>query len=336
MGVTIKDIAKEANVSATTVSRVLNNKPGVSIKTKKKIEHLIEVMGYNPNSVARGLVLNKTYTIGLIIPDISNPFFPEMARGVEDKATELGYSVVYYNTDKDKREEKRAIALLRSKQVDGIIVSFFSRSIKKELKKLEEMNYPVVRVDSNLKKSIYPSVTIDSVSSAYRATEYLINMGHRKIGHMTGKMNSRAARHLLVGYKNCLRKYGLEFCMDWIIEGDFTKESGYHQMKKILQWKEKPTAIFFANDLMAIGAYKALYEMGYKVPDDISIIGHDDIEFSSYIIPPLTTMKLSEYNLGYYAADILIKSIENKEGDIEESIILHPELIERASVRKIK
>lgn len=336
VGVTIKDLAREAEVSITTVSRVLNNKPGVSAATREKIRRLVKIMGYNPNSIARGLVLNQTFLIGLIIPDIRNPFFPEMARGVEDRARELGYSVIYYNTDKNREEEKKAFDLLLSKQVDGVILSFFSWSIKKTLLKLNKIQYPVVRVDSNLKKSIYPSVIIDSISSAYQATEYLIKMGHQKIGHITGRITSRTARHYLIGYKNCLRDYQLAFHKQWLVRGDFEHQSGYQQMKELLRQQDKPTAVFIANDIMAFGAYKAIAEMGYTIPDDISIIAHDDIELSSYLIPGLTTMYTPKYRLGIILADLLIKQIKIKNRAEIDDVVLKSTLVERSSVKRLR
>ncbi|AZR73753.1 LacI family transcriptional regulator [Anoxybacter fermentans] len=330
MSVTIKDIAKEANVSTTTVSRVLNNKPDVSDKTKKKVLEVINKLGYNPNGIARGLVLQKTYTIGLIIPDICNPFFPEVARGIQDKARQLGYSVIFYNTDNNKQREKEAIDLLKSKQVDGIILSL-SMSNKEELDKLEEENFPVVQIDRKIPGSIFPTVTIDNILSAYNATKYLIELGHKYLAHITGNLGTKTGQDRLEGFKQALKEFNLDYKDEYILEGDYSKESGYKQMKTLLTQKKRPTAVFAANDLMAIGAYEAIFDYGLKIPEDISIIGHDDIDIASIIRPGLTTMTQPKYKLGQIAAEMLIKRIEGLESDNQQEVVLNTELIVRDS-----
>ncbi|WP_244871480.1 LacI family DNA-binding transcriptional regulator [Orenia marismortui] len=330
--VTIKDIAKEAGVSTTTVSRVLNDKPDVSEATKKKIQKVIDKLGYNPNGIARGLVLQKTHTIGLIIPDISNPFFPEVAKGVEDRARELNYSVIFCNTDNDKEREKEAIALMKSKHVDGIILSL-SISNKEELYKLEEKNFDVVQIDRKIPDSNYQAVVIDNTLGAYNATSHLVELGHTKIAHVTGDLEIQTGQDRLEGFKKAIANFDLNYKEEWIVEGDFSKESGYQAMKKLLRLKDRPKAVFIANDLMAIGAYEAIFEMGLGIPEDISVVGYDDIEIASIIKPGLTTMTQSKYKLGQAAADMLIAKIDSKEEVDDEDIILNPKLIIRDSTR---
>ncbi|SJZ32816.1 transcriptional regulator, LacI family [Selenihalanaerobacter shriftii] len=332
MGVTIKDIAKESGVSITTVSRVLNDKPDVSSKTKEKVKEVIDRLGYKPSGVARGLVLQKTYTIGLIIPDISNPFFPEVARGIEDKAKEMDYSVIFCNTDNDHLAEKEAIKLMKSKQVDGILLSL-SIENKEELKKLEEDDFPVVQIDRKVPNSELPSVTIDNVLSAYNATEHLIQLGHTQIVHITGDLGTKTAQDRLKGFKKAINGSEISYKEEWILEGDYSKESGYNLMKSLLKEPPQPTAIFAANDLMAIGAYGAAYDLGLEIPEDISIVGHDDIDIASVIRPGLTTMVQPKYELGKKAAEILIDELERKNIDKKDEI-LQPKLIERDSTRE--
>lgn len=309
MSVTIKDVAKKANVSITTVSRVLNNKPDVSDQTKEKIKKIIKELGYNQNDVARGLVLDKTYTIGLIIPDISNPFFPKLAQGVENKAKELGYSVIFCDTNNKISEEIEAIELLKRKKIDGIILSLSLKN-KEELKKLKEENFPVVQIDRQIPGFDYPIVTIDNVKSSYKATKYLIQLGHTKIAHITGDLDTKTGQDRLEGYKKALKEFNLFQKEEWILSGDYSLESGFNQMKNILNSKNLPTAIFAANDLMAIGAYNAIFNNNLKVPEDFSIIGHDDIEIASIIRPGLTTIEQPKYSLGKKTAEILIEEIE--------------------------
>lgn len=332
MGVTIKDIAKEANVSVTTVSRVLNNKPDVNYKTKQKVLQVIKKLNYNPNGIARGLVLQKTYTIGLIIPDICNPYFPEVARGVQDQAKKLGYSVILYNSDNNKQSEIEAIQLLKSKQVDGIILSL-SVSNSEELDQLEKNNFPVVQIDRKISGSNSPSVTIDNILSAYNATEYLLQLGHTRLAHITGNLGTKTGQDRLQGFQSALQAYGLDGNPIYIREGNYSKDSGYLEMKALLELKQRPTAIFAANDLMALGAYEAIFDAGLKISEEIAIIGHDDIDVASLIRPGLTTMSQPTYNLGQIAAKMLIQKISNygsedhEETTNDENILSQNEIV---------
>lgn len=329
---TIKDIAREVNVSVSTISRVLNNKPDVSEETKIKVEKVIKKLGYNPNRIARGLVLRKTNSIGLVIPDINNPFFPEIIKGVERTAKKLGYSLILCNTDNDKKEERESISLLRSKQVDGMILSL-SLENKAVLKELEKEKFPIVQIDRQIKDSIYPAVTIDNKRSAYIATEYLIKQGHKKIGHITGDLSTETAINRLNGFKLALKDHNLTVKKEWILEGDYSKESGKEMMEKIIKLEDRPTAIFFANDLMAFGAYEAIFEYNYRIPEDFSIMGHDNIEITSFVKPGLTTMDQPKYRLGEIAAKKLISMIENKDEKALQNVILKNAMIVRDSIK---
>lgn len=330
MGVTIKDIAKKGDVSVTTVSRVLNNKPDVGDDTRTKILKIIDEMNYNPNSVARGLVTQKTHTIGLIIPDISNPFFPQVARAVEDKAQKLGYSVIFFNTDNHLEREKKAVELLKSKQVDGLIVSL-SLGNEKILKQLKASNYPVIQIDRSVLSNSYPLVSIDNTNSAYQMVEYMLKKGHTKIAHISGDLNTTTGRERMNGYKKALLDYGLKINKDYIVAGDYTQHSGFKAMQKLLKLKERPTAVFAANDLSAAGVYKALFAVNLKIPDDIAVAGHDDIDIASLLRPELTTMRQPKYSLGERAVTVLLRMINNQKTDIENQI-LKTDLIIRESV----
>lgn len=333
MRVTIKDIAKEAGVSVTTVSRVLNDKPDVNIETKKKIKKIIDKMGYNPNGVARGLVLNKTNTIGLIVPDISNPFFPEVARGVEHTAKRQGYSVILCDTDNNRDEERQAINLLRNKRVDGIVI-FLSLSDKELLKELEQGVLPVVQIADNISSYKISSVSIDNIKSAVTATEHLIQLGHKKIGHITGDLKTSSAKNRLLGFKRAILSADLRYNEKWVLEGDYSRESGFKQMLKILSLDDKPTSIFTSNDLMALGAYEAILDNGLNIPEDISVIGHDNINISKLIRPGLTTIHQPKYSTGELAAQILINEIKGKTNK-KEAKILDTRLVIRNSTRKL-
>lgn len=330
MKVTIKDIAKKANVSVTTVSRVLNNKPDVGDQTRTKILKLIEELNYKPNSVARGLVMQKTHTIGLIIPDISNPFFPQVARAIEDKAQKSGYSIIFFNTDNHLEKEKKAVELFKSKQVDGLIVSL-SLGNEEILKELKAANYPVVQIDRSVLSNSYPLVSIDNKNSAYQMVEYMLKKGYKKIAHITGDLKTTTARDRLAGYKKALNDYQVEINEDYIIKGDYTQQLAFEAMQTLLKLKEPPTAVFAANDLSAAGVYKALFAAGLNIPADIAVAGHDDIDIASLLRPELTTMRQPKYSLGEKAVSVLLKMIDNYEAEVEAQI-LKTKLVIRESV----
>lgn len=332
MKVTIKDIAKKANVSVTTVSRVLNNKPDVGDQTRTKILKLIEELNYKPNSVARGLVMQKTHTIGLIIPDISNPFFPQVARAIEDKAQKSGYSIIFFNTDNHLEKEKKAVELFKSKQVDGLIVSL-SLGNEEILKELKAANYPVVQIDRSVLSNSYPLVSIDNKNSAYQMVEYMLKKGYKKIAHITGDLKTTTARDRLAGYKKALNDYQVEINEDYIIKGDYTQQLAFEAMQTLLKLKEPPTAVFAANDLSAAGVYKALFAAGLNIPADIAVAGHDDIDIASLLRPELTTMRQPKYSLGEKAVSVLLKMIDNYEAEVEAQI-LKTKLVIRESVEK--
>lgn len=335
MGITIKDIAREANVSITTVSRVLNDKPDVSEATKKKVKEIIDDLDYRPNGLARGLVLNKTHTIGLIIPDISNPFFPGVAKGVEELASKLNYSVIYCNTGNNINEEKEAIKLLKSRRVDGMIVSLsVNDKTREELNELAKNKFPVVQIDRNIPGVNIPTVSIDNIKASQGVVNYLSEMGHTKIAHITGNLDVISAQDRLEGYTKGLAGAGLEYIRAWIKEGDYSKESGYKKMREILRGDSIPTAVYAANDMMALGVYQAVLEEGLTIPEDISVVGYDDIEITSLITPRLTTVFQPKHLLGEKAVKLLVNKINKPDLDFADQI-LNTELIIRDSVLQL-
>lgn len=335
---TIKDIAKKADVSVSTVSRVLNNKPDVKEQTRDKIINIIKKYNYQPNDIARGLVLKETFSIGLIIPDISNPFFPEVARGVEDYGNEKSYSVVLSNTDNNYEREQNAIQFMLNKQIDGLIVSLSTEN-KDTLINLEKDNIPVVQLDRNIPESKYPSVISNNRDSAYKAVIHLINKGYTKIAHITGNLSTLTGQERKKGYMNALKEKGLTIFSGYIREGNFNEESGYLAMQEIINMSNnRPQAVFIANDLMCLGAYQACKENGISIPEDIAIVGHDDVEFSKFIEPPLTTMAQKKYLLGKHACQKLLNMIEQKKknhnrfcGEKISNEVLSTKLVSRSS-----
>lgn len=337
MKITIRDIAQKANVSTTTVSRVLNNKPDVGKETVQKIKRLIEELGYQPSSIARGLVLKKTYTIGLIIPDVCNPYFPELLRNVEDEAKKYNYSTIFCNTDNIPENEIKVINLLRSKQVDGLIISSSSDSkgTLEQLTKMHEEHFPFVLIgmlgnDESYKK--FSSVTIDNFESGYNATKYLIDLGHRKIAHITGLPDLNTCIGRREGYKQALKDSNIIFKQEWLVHAGYTGESGYSCTKQLLHLQDRPTAIFTANDLLALGCFQALSEEKIAITNEISLIGHDDV-FTIY--PKITTMRQPKREIAQKSVEFLLRQINKDESAFGASEVLHATCIVRKTTRKL-
>ncbi len=333
MTVTIRDLAKQANVSVSTVSRVLNKKPDVNTETRKRIEKAIEDLGYSPNIVARGLVLKKSSVIGFIVPDIMNPSFPELARGVVSRARSFGYSVMFFDTNHDEKVEKEALRLLQSKQVDGIILSF-NKTNRKELAKLKKRGFPVVQIYRKSSETAISTIALDNEGSGYKAARYLTKMGHRRIGHITTGYNSQSGRERLAGFKKGLNEAGIVLSEKLVAEGENTAKSGTACMKKLLKLKERPTAVFASHDIMAVGAYQAIYEAGLNIPEDISVVGHDNLPVSLLVHPKLTTIDTFKDNLGQAGIDLLMEEIEYGR-PLNRVEVFPTELVLRNSVRPL-
>ncbi|MFW6377867.1 MAG: LacI family DNA-binding transcriptional regulator [Bacillota bacterium] len=333
--ITIKDIAKKSGVSVTTVSRVLNEKPDVNDQTRAKVLKIIEESNYRPNGMARSLVINQTYSIGLIIPDINNPYFPEVARGVEDQAQDSSYSVIFSSTDNKLEREKDVIDLMLHKRVDGLIVSL-SLANRSILERLEAKNIPVVQLDRKIPDSIYPAVMIDNQRSAYKAVQFLIDQGYSNIAHITGDLKTVPGQEREDGYRKAILDNSLRFDEDLIIEGDFSKKSGYKAMVKMIDEGNLPEAIFAANDLMAIGVLEVCRERNIKVPEDLVIIGHDDISIANLVYPSLTTMAQPKYKLGKKASQLLIDLIEIKQrkGSLKAKDFFADQVLETRLIRR--
>lgn len=328
--VSIIDVAKKAGVSPATVSRVLNKTARVSPELTKKVLSAVSELNYVPDPFAHGLKTKRTRSIGLIISDITNPFFPELARGVEDYVSSMGYSLILCNTDAKPENEKRYVELLLNKGIDGLM--FTSLRIGEDvIKSLLADNVPCVlvgRKPENIEGLVY--VVTDNYKGGCIAGEYLLSLGHKRFVHVSGPLDNSAGRERLSGFIDTLRKYKIKEGDIKIIEGDFTMEGGYRSAGEILNSKPLPTAIFFANDAMAIGALQRFWEEKIDIPETFSIVGFDNIKVSSLVAPPLTTISQEIYKIGQLSAEEIIKIIEGEKG---ESIILEPKLIERRSCR---
>lgn len=332
MKVTIKDVAKKANVSITTVSRVINKIEGyTNEETKKRILKVIEELDYKPNALARSLVTKRTKTIGLILPDISNPFFPSIAKSVEDLVNELGYNLILCNSYDDTEKEANYINVLKEKCVDGILLSSKQTKDKYDIYKDD---IPMVFIDRKPEVEVKYGVFVDNYKGAYNATKHLIDLGHRSIACITGPKNINTTIERLRGYKDALIDNHIE-CDETIIKSnDYAIEGGYEAAKDLIV-NHNITAIFTHDDLMACGVYKAAKELSYKIPDDISVVGFDDITLVEFLDPPLTTIKQPTEDIGKVSVEILMDLIENNK--IQGKIIsLDTELIVRESTKNIK
>lgn len=333
MNPTIRDVAELVGVHPSTVSRVINDDSRISEKTKNKVLLIIKKLGYTPNAIARGLKIKRTYTLGMLIPDITNPFFAEIARGVEDAANANGFNIILCNTDDKLKKERIYLEILKEKRVDGLILGT-AHIRDKSILELEKKKFPYILLSRNIEGLDKNCVIVDDVVGGIIVTEYLIKLGHRRIAHITGPPTVRVANNRLEGYKFALEKHQIEYYEELVEEGDFRIKGGYQAMKKFLELPEPPTAIFAANDLLALGAMQAIQKKKYHIPEDFCIIGFDDIRLASFVYPPLTTIRQPMLEMGALAVKMLLKIIEEGEFN-QRKIVLKPKLIIRESCRKI-
>ncbi|CAM3651522.1 catabolite control protein A [Marinicrinis lubricantis] len=332
MTVTIYDVAREAGVSMATVSRVVNNNPNVKPQTRKKVFEAIERLGYRPNAVARGLASKKTTTVGVVIPDISNAIFAEVARGIEDIANMYHYNIILCNADKKKEKEIRVVNTLLEKQVDGLL--FMGGTVTEEhVQAFKTSSVPVVLCATTDEKKEFPSVDIDHEKAAYDAVETLIAKGHRSIAMICGNLQDLSngyARYQ--GYKKALENHGIALREEYVRVGNYRYESGMEIMEYFLGLREKPTAVFSATDEMAIGAIHKLQDHGLKVPEDISVISVDNTRMATMVRPQLAAVAQPMYDIGAVSMRLLTKLMKNEK--VEDNIVVLPhELIMRNSVQ---
>ena len=330
--VTIKDIARIANVSHTTVSRALNNQPRIRNETKERICSIAKQFNYRPNFVARSLVMRRSRTLGLVITTIANPFYTELAQGIEATAGKLGYSIILCSTHSDLQTERLYTDMLRSKGVDGILFTS-AHMDDPNILELAEEGFPIMMVN---RRTYHPAVKenvdyigINNVQGGYWAVEHLIRLGHERIGIIGGSSESSVGFERLDGGKRALEAYGLKRMDEYFLAGDFLKESGYQGGLKFIRMAQPPTAIFATNDYMALGAYQAAVEEGLRVPEDIALVGFNNIEFTAMKGIELTTIGQKKYEMGSIAVETLVGKIEGRKSGLAEEIILKPELIIR-------
>jgi len=326
---TMRDVAVAVGVSIQTISAVINDKPDITPQTRQRVMDAIQQLGYRPDRVARGLRTGKSHTLALIVSDIANPSFSTIASTAEDYAQARGYYLTVHNTHDDPLREAKYVQTAAERGIDGVILVSAEDRMDSSIV-LKDADIPFVAIDRIPEGYTGLSVTLDNMKAGRLATQHLLDLGHTRIAHISGPLRLRLARERLAGLEATLQEYGLSLQAEWLCEGNWYCQEGYKAMQNMLRSSPLPTAVFAANDRMAIGAIQAIYEAGLRVPEDISVIGLDDIEVSAYHIPALTTIRQPFSLLATQAIQILLDVIEGNQPEVSANLI-EPILIERAS-----
>lgn len=329
MPITLRDVARKAGVSVKTVSRVVNNQGEISEETRQRIASVIREMGYRPNLVARGLVTQRTHTLGLVVPDITNPFFPEVARGVQDVARRHRYNVFLCNSGEDKQEELNVLNSLAEQGVDGIIISP-CYSTGENLVQFAAAFRPIVTINHMYAHPNISMILTENVHGAKLAVDYLVGKGHCQIGMVAGLEKSLNRARRIFGFTEAMKAHGLEVIIENIEGVTPNVESGYAAALSLFAKQPQLSAIFVYNDLMALGVLQACRMLGRRIPEDCAIVGFDDIQMAGLIYPPLTTVHVDKYRLGQEAVGRLLEMLDQPEANFSP-ISLEVELVIRQS-----
>ncbi len=326
---TMADVAREAGVSIMTVSRVVNDKGEISSDTRQRVLDVIGRLGYRPSGIARGLATKRTGSLGLVVPDIANPFFSDMVRGVEDQAYTRGYNVFLCNTEEDPQRELAILESLEEKRVDGLLLAS-SRLEDRELRSALSGFPAVVLINRRLVGNAVGMVLVDDAAAARLATRHLLQSGCTAIGFVVGPRSSRSGGLRVEGYRASMAEAGLDYDPAWMRCCSSDVEGGRESAIDLLSDHPELRGLLCYNDLVAVGALQAAVDVGRHVPDDLCIVGFDDIPLAALVTPPLTTCRGPRYDLGAEATAMLFNRIEGgRQGQSE--IVLQPELIIRAS-----
>ncbi len=310
---TIADVARHAGVSTATVSRVINSQSVVAPATRERVQAAVRELGYQPNALAASLVRQRSHTLGVVLPDISNPFFPEVVRGLEDAAHASGYNVILCNSDLDTAKEIEYFEVLRQKRVDGLI--YHSGTITAaHLEAFRRLKLPVVLAATHDPQGELPCVLVDNRQAAREAMEHLIGLGHRRTAVVTGS-DPVSGESRLQGYRDALAHHGLTLEDSLALQAQWTADEAYQVTRELLKRRSLPTAIAAASDLMALGVMGALRDGGIRVPEDVSVIGFDNIRLAGIIRPALTSMSQPMYDIGKEAALLLIRCLTEDGAD---------------------
>jgi DNA-binding LacI/PurR family transcriptional regulator len=330
--ITIKDVAQHARVSIGTVSNVLNGTTPVKDGLRQRVLEAIRQLGYQPNELARGFRRNRTNLLGMVIPDILNPFFPAIVRGAQDGAYQKSFNLVLCNSDNDQGKEAQYLQELRDHRIAGILLTPSGSTWMDLLPQKSLAQIPIICIDRRPIHWSGDSVTGDNRQGAFLATQYLLELGHRAIALIGGSPDLSNAIDRKEGFRAAMRERHIPIAPGYIQDGDFNRISGYDKMRTLLQLRPRPTAVLAGNDLIAYGALKAIREAGLECPMDISIVGFDDLESSEYTDPALTTVAQPAYQMGASGADLLLNRIAGGRG-APVHLVLPTELKLRHSVK---
>ena len=331
MPVTLHDVGKLAGVSAMTVSRVINGREGVDAETQRKVEEAIEALDYVPNRIARGLISQKTQTIGLIVPDVVNPFFSPVVRGAESTARKAGYRVLLCNSEGDLRLEREYIEDLVSHRVEGLLLAPASDASRHSAFPLLRRSFPLVLIDRALPDLDCDLVVSDSAAGARRLVEHLISIGHRDIAHISDADDTSTGRERLRGYQEALEANGIAYREELVFRTTVDQIGGYRATQQVLGLAPLPTAIFTVNNMTVVGAMQALRERGMSVPADMGLVCFDDVEHLAVLSPFLTVIDQPAETFGSLGMQLLLERISGKAGARSRRIVLQTDLIVRLS-----
>ncbi|EGR0682944.1 substrate-binding domain-containing protein [Vibrio cholerae] len=331
---TMKDIARLAGVSTSTVSHVINKSRFVSDEIAERVNNAAQQLNYAPSALARSLKMNRTKTIGMLVTTSTNPFFGEVVKGVERSCYHQGYNLILCNTEGDNQRMKASINTLLQKRVDGLLLMCSTL----EGERLDVFDrypdIPIVVMDWGPILFASDKIQDNSLQGGYMAAKHLIECGYKEIGCITGPLIRHQAQMRYEGYKRALAEAGIAINPDWIVESDFECEGGYQAFEKLYQRGKLPSALFVSNDMMAMGVIQAASQRGLRVPDDLSLIGYDDVHIAKFMTPALTTIHQPKYRLGKAAVDTLLYRLENPD-TTAQVVQLEPTLVVRNSVRKL-
>ncbi|MCI3922359.1 LacI family DNA-binding transcriptional regulator [Paenibacillus sp. TRM 82003] len=339
MNVTIKDVAKRAGVSPSTVSRVISNHPRISAETQERVRKVMDDIGYHPNMMAKSLVSRTTQTIAVILPRpadelFQNLFFSEVIRGIVTQSTRSGYDLLMATGTSEREELETVTRLVKGRRVDGILL-LYSRSNDPVIAMLKEAEFPFAIIGRNADYPDILTIDNDNVQASYDATRHLIAQGHARIGFVSGPPNLIVSRDRLEGYTKAIREAGLPLRSDWIVEGEFLQESGYRAMSFLMGLPERPTALVVVDDVVTFGIVRGLGELGFNVPDDISLVSFNNIVFSELATPPISSIDIGIYQLGYTASQELIRFIKGQgAAHTLRHIIPHRLVVRESSLRR--
>lgn len=334
--VTLRDVARVARVHPSTASRALNSETRslVNSQTVKRVLAAAEELGYQPNSLARGLKLNRTFTIGMLLPDLTNPLFPPMVRGIEDRLAKAGYTLVLSNTDNDDDKERSTLDGMLLRRVDGLVLA----TARREFPLLDEIlaaDMPAVMINRTAEDARVSGVTPDDHAGMALALRHLVERGHRRIAHIAGTQAVSTGLARYQAFVSWCQSEGIPFDGNLVVFADwFREDSGLKACRELLARGEEFTAIVAANDLIALGCYEALREQGLGVPHDVSVIGYNDIPFCDKVAPALTTVRTPKYQMGVKSAELLLETMEDRD-TTPVSLRLSPQLVERESTAAV-